>query len=315
MLWGLAGGLLAVFTDWVISEERFPVYWQRAVAEFVWLGLVLSAIGIVDYHYTREYAQARGETLSFTHAQVLKVWWLLIAMGVLITFGMNFFGGGYMVYGMWLVLLGLGLYVHGLFSEQMLEWVGVMMILLGIVPLALKLPFETIKWLTATVLGIGIPVLSLMLDGGQSHRAMRRLAQSALWLALVLAPAAVAYQYIESVQWVNAPMVSLEKYLRQHAAAGEQIVALPAGTVVPVRVEIEGNMLQADQTLSVPLVLSRPLEVVVVDDKLDGRFRLADGSRVYRRSSLRITVTEMQASLLPVTGPVVKTRLNVNVGD
>ena len=116
-------------------------------------------------------------------------------------------------------------------------------------------------------------------------------------LTVVLTPAAVAYQYIQSVQWVNAPVVSLEKYLQQQAATGEQIVALPAGTVVPLRIEIEGNVLQADQTLSVPLVLSQPLEVVAVDAKLDGRFRLSDGSRVYRRSSLRITVTEMQASL------------------
>ncbi len=315
ILWGVAGGLLSVITDWVISEERFPVHWQRAVAEFVWLGLVLSAIGIVDYHYTREHVRARGETLSFTHAQVIKVWWLLIAMGVLITFGMNFFGGGYMVYGVWLVLLGLGLYVHGLFSEQMLEWVGVIMILLGIVPLALQLPFELIKWLTAAVLGIGMPVLSLMLDGGQSRRAMRRLAQSVLWLMAVLAPAAVAYQYIESIQWVNAPPVSLEKYLQQPAAAGEQIVALPAGTVVPLRIEIEGNILQAGQTLSMPLVLSRSLEVVAVDDKLDGRFRMTDGARVYRRSSLRMAVTELQASLSPTTGPVLKARLNVDVGN
>lgn len=315
ILWGLAGGMLVVFTDWVISEERFPVHWQRAVAEFAWLGLVLSMVGIVDYHYTRENVRARGETISFTHAQVIKVWWLLIAMGVLITFGMHFFGGGYMVYGMWLVLLGIGLYVHGLFSEQMLEWVGVIMILLGIVPLAFKLPFEAIKWLTAAVLGIGMPVLSLMLDGGQSRRVIRRLAQSVLWLTVVLAPAAVAYQYIQSVQWVNAPVVSLEKYLQQQAAAGEQIVVLPAGTVVPLRIEIEGNVLQADQALSMPLVLLQPLEVVAVDDKLDGRFRLSDGSRVYRRSSLRITVTEMQASLSPTTGPVVKTRLDVDVGD
>jgi hypothetical protein len=64
-----------------------------------------------------------------------------------------------------------------------------------------------------------------------------------------------------------------------------------------------------------PLVLSQSLEVVVVDDKLDGRFRLSDGSRVHRRNSLRITVTEMQASLSPAAGPAVKTRLNVDVGD
>ena len=38
-------------------------------------------------------------------------------------------------------------------------------------------------------------------------------------------------------------------------------------------------------------------------------------SFAHRRSSLRLAVTELQASLSPTTGPVVKARLNVDVGD
>ena len=311
----MAGGLLVVFTDWVISESRFPVHWQRAVAEFLWLSVVLSLTGIVDYHYTREHIRARGETLSFTHSQVIKVWWLLIAMGVLITFGVNFFGGGYMVYGVWLVLLGLGLYVHGLFSEQILEWIGVIMILLGIVPLALKLPFEELKWLTAATFGIGMPSLSFMLDGGESRRTFKRLSQSVAWLSVVLAPAAVAYHYVEPNRWTGAPVLSLEKYRQQQTHAEEQVVALSSDTVVPLRIKIEGNLLKADQTISIPLQLARSLEVITVDDKLDGRFRVADGEQVYGRSSLRLIFSELQASLSPANGPTVKATLNVDIDD
>jgi hypothetical protein len=74
---------------------------------------------------------------EFVQAQITKVWWLLIGMGVLFSFAASVSGGAaMMVFGIWLLLvgLGLGLYIHGLFSDQMLEWAGALVIALGETP-------------------------------------------------------------------------------------------------------------------------------------------------------------------------------------
>ena len=114
LLWGIAGGILCLGTEHVITFERFPEHLQRAVALLLFLGIVISGVAIADFWYTRHRIEARDESLPFVQAQVTKVWWLLIGMGVLFTFATAFFGGGQMVFVIWLVLFGLGIYVHGL---------------------------------------------------------------------------------------------------------------------------------------------------------------------------------------------------------
>ena len=45
--------------------------------------------------------------------QLTKVWWLLVGLIVVISIGMNLFGGGYLFYGIVLALMGLAFYIHG----------------------------------------------------------------------------------------------------------------------------------------------------------------------------------------------------------
>ena len=102
ILWGITGGILCLATEHIITPARFPVHWQRAVAVMLLLGIVLTGVAIADYYYTRYRIRTRDESLPFAQAQLTKVWWLLVGMGVLFTFGTHFFGGGYMVFVIWL---------------------------------------------------------------------------------------------------------------------------------------------------------------------------------------------------------------------
>ena len=90
---------------------------------------------------------------------------------------MIFYGGGYMVCAVWLVFLGVSLYLHGLFSEELLEWAGLLTIALGIVSLLARLPYDSMRWVAAAVFGLGLPMLSLMLDHGRHRPASLRLGQ------------------------------------------------------------------------------------------------------------------------------------------
>jgi len=300
MLWGVASGILCLATEHIITPERFPGHLERALALLIFLGLVVSGVAIADYCYTRYRAQERDESIPFVQAQVTKIWWLLVCMGVLFTFASQFFGGGYMVFGIWLVLFGLGVYIHGVFSEQILEWAGVMMILLGIGALALPAPYVAMQWLAASAFGIGMPLLSAMLDRGASKSAWIRAGQSVVWLAVVLVPPALAYPWLKSVQTPLAPRMSLESFMREPVATA--IVELPAGTTVPLKVRIGGGIVrEADLTL--PLTLAQPLDIFVVDGKPSGQFRVDEGAWRRRVRSLWIQNVELGGTLAPDRGP------------
>jgi len=70
IIWGLAGGLLCVLGDLLITHDRFPERWQRAVAVIGLLGSVLLSAGFLDYRMTRRLRQVRDETLSFVQGQM-----------------------------------------------------------------------------------------------------------------------------------------------------------------------------------------------------------------------------------------------------
>ena len=313
VLWGVVAGLLCIFTEHIITPARFPVPWQRAVALLVFLATVLAAVAIADISYTRHRIRTRDESLPFVQAQVTKVLWLLVGMGVLFTFATSFFGGGYMVFVIWLVLFGLGIYVHGLFSEQILEWTGVMMILLGIGALALRAPYVATQWLAASAFGLGLPLLSTMLDRGASKSVGTRAAQSVLWLAVVLVPAALAYEWVQSQQAPNLPAVSLDSLARQPGSPATAVVTLPAGIRVPVKVHIGGDIVDDQGDMTLQLTLRRPIDVVLVDGKPNGQFRVADGPWKLRRDSVWIQHVQLKGMLEPAAGPAAAVSLSLTV--
>jgi hypothetical protein len=303
MLWGVTGGILCLATEHVITRERFPGHLERPLALLLFLGIVLSGVALADFGYTRYRAQARDESIPFVQAQVTKIWWLLIGMGVLFSFATSFFGGGYMTFVIWLVLFGLGIYIHGLFSEQILEWAGVMMILLGIGALALPAPYVATQWLAASAFGLGMPLLSTMLDRGASRSAWLRAGQSALWLAVVLMPPVVVYQGWKSQPPPAAPRMTLESFMRQADPRASAIVAMPAGSKVPLRFSIGGGLVEEDPDMTVLLTLARPVEVVVVDGKPSGQFRIADGPWKQRAPGMWFQHLKVRGTLAPDAGP------------
>lgn len=86
--------------------------------------------------------------------------------------------------------------MHGLFSEELLEWIGALTIAIGIGMLALHLDYPEQKWLASSTLGLGLPLLALMLDRGRERVAKVRLLQSAGWLLCVLTPPLLAHHLI-----------------------------------------------------------------------------------------------------------------------
>lgn len=313
VLWGLGGGLLFLFSEHVLTPEQFPLVEQRATAWLLLISAVLGAVGVADWHLTRRAKASRDEVWSFVHRQILKVLWLLMAIGALLTFAMFFFGGGYMVCAAWLVLIGIALYVHGLFSEEMLEWAGALVILTGIASLGFRLGFETMKWISASVFGIGLPLLAVMLDRGRSRPAWQRAAQSTIWILLVLAPPLAAHRYASGIAMPDAPVVPLETYLRHGTEKGARIVALPAGTAIPVDIELSGDLFGNRPAPLLPLTLAEPVELMTIDGKLTGDMRFPGEPWLLAREVRWIGIPWLKAELTPEKGPLVRSSLVVDL--
>ncbi|WP_448204038.1 hypothetical protein [Azospirillum sp. sgz302134] len=311
LLWGLSGGGLLVVSDLIFTPQQIPSNEMRAFAWLALLTAVLGAAGLIDWHLTRRVKQQRDETWSFVHRQVLKVWWLLVAMGTLLTFATFFFGGGYMICAAWVILLGIGLYVHGLFSEELLEWVGATAILIGAGTLVARLDYDQTRWIAASFCGLGLPLLAGMLDHGRRRPAWHRMAQTVAWILVVLGLPLGARLAGQRAVDDAAPRLSLESYRRNPVTSGPALVTLPAGAAVPVTLAISGNLLDVEGPFTLPLTLREPVEVLFQDGRPTERFRVGDGGWARASSNISITMPSWTITLDPARGPAVETSLLV----
>jgi len=309
MLWGGSFGGLMFISDHILTAEQVPDVQQRALAWLILLTLTVSGVALLDWQLTRRAKQARDEAWSFIHRQVLKVWWLLMSIGVLTTFATFFYGGGYMIFSAWLVLAGLGLYVHGLFSEELLEWTGAFIIAIGIAMLAFRLDYAATQHVAASTLGLGLPLLAFMLDRGKSRPVWLRLAQSVGWLLCVLLPPLLAQRLANAHEPPPMPTVSLETYHQRPDAA--QIVTLPAGSTIPVKVEISGDVFRSTPDAVLPLVLNESLEIAMNHGQPTGDWRFPGESWARARETHWITIPWIKAELTPETGPQIRSSLIV----
>jgi hypothetical protein len=318
ILWGLtAAGLILVVTA-IFTHERFPVTWVRAVATTAFISMVLAAVAYLDFYLIRRSRDLRAESISFVQLQVTKVWWLLVGLIVLIHLGMHFFGGGYMFYSLVLILMGLALYVHGLFSKQMLTLAGVMMIFLGLVSISLRLPFPLIEWMTVFVFGLGWPLLGVTLNMPTLNHSLKyQLLFSLGWLCLVAIPAMAIHQVGALEAKPDAVPTPLAVFLQQGEQTGtsEQVVTLAAGSSVPLKVELTGDVLEGVNAITLPMLLSQQIDIVLKDGKPDGRFRVAHGPWKKYIYNYRIRDFSMTSSLDTEEGPQVKLKLHISTDN
>ena len=313
VLWGASFGGLILASDHIFTADQVPDPTHRALAWLALMGVLLGAVSLLDWQLTRQVKRARDEFWSFVHRQVLKVWWLLLTTGVLGTFATFFYGGAYLIFPLWLVLVGLGLFVHGLFSQPLVEWVGDLLIAFGVCGVLFRLDVQTLQHLAAAAFGLGMPLLALLLENGQARgspfalRSMKLL----LWLGVVLAPPLWAQRMAEAQQPAEAPLHSLAEFSRDPLP--RQIVLLPAGLAVPVQIDVSGDTFAPSTQTVLPLVLKRPLEVLVDRGQLTGAWRFQGGNWHRDAWPAALLIPSIQATLQPGTGPRLRAGLVVRM--
>ncbi len=279
LFWGISAAFLILVVPELFSHQRFPDASQRLLLQNILISSLLFATGVLDYRCTHKKREARGESLSFVQQQITKLWWLLIALVVVINIGMNIYGGGYLFYGITLVLIGIGIYVHGLFSRQMLRWGGGLMIVLGLSLLASSLNIDIQKWVTASAFGIGLPALAIMVNRTPETTLHRDLIQSIIWFSLVLAPAMIAITLLNRSSSDKWPQISYQEYRENNSGQNSHtplLVKFPAGTYIPLKVHIQGDIIKQIGSTTLEMRTTQPISVVVNAGEIQNQLRIGD---------------------------------------
>jgi len=231
------------------------------VAMLLWRGFWFGLMAWVDHRLTQRLRSAREETLPFAQQQITRAWWMLMVLGILCTFAMFFYGGHVMIFALWAVLLGLGMLLFGLFSRPLIEWIGLATILIGVGGLAAGLPMASAQWLTASCFAVGLPVAGWLVHHVDDRAWPKRLAALCVWLVVVVGAGL-------GVARLSPGMVIPE--------SDTQLVTLEAGTVIPLRVEMGSSLVSFSPDITLPVSVSRRVQVALRDGQPDGRYRIDD---------------------------------------
>lgn len=321
--WGLAFATLAGSTDPLLRLPQLqdqPAL-QAAVA-VLWLGLGMGLTAWLDWRAVQGAARQAEETLPFVQVQISKVWCLLLAAGVLYTGSTFFFGGAYQVYMVWLALVGLGLFLHGLFSQALVEWAGAAVFLMALLVLTSGLPLVWHRPLVMSTCGIGLPLLGGLLQrGAVPVPGLRRsMAAVAGLLAASVLPAMAAVQWSQSLALPpDIPLYSPQalQQLGRDPAGWPRHVALhvEAGTPVELRLDVEGGVLRAAPGgARLTYTFAQDMDLLLIDGKPSHHIRLAGQDWQDAAGWLRITALDFTADLAQPGALAVHSRARIELG-
>jgi hypothetical protein len=320
--WGLTFAFLAMATRPLLSVQALDGRTElQAVVAMLWLGGCLGAVAWWDWRANHRAASRAQETLPFVQGQVSKVWWLLLVAGVLYTGSTFFLGGAYQIYMVWLALIGLGLFLHGLFSQQLVEWAGGSLFLLALVALASGLPLTWHRAVMIGMVGVGLPVLGAMLHRWPAATASlgSLIAQVALFLAAGLLPALLVQQ------WQSRPMLSAEVPIYSPASLARlgppdqwpRHVGLhvPAGSPIEFQLDMAGEVLKtAGPAPRLTYTFQQDLDFLFIDGRLSHFVRRPGEAWRENNSWLRINRLEFAADPVSPRGLLVRGNAQLSLG-
>ena len=322
--WGLAFALLALTTDPLLRALGLDgqAALQAGVA-MLWLGGGLAATATLDWRANLSAARQADETLPFVQTQVSKVWWLLLATGVVYTGSTIVFGGAYQVYMVWLALVGLGLFLHGLFAHELVEWAGAGIFLLAILVLASNLPVVWHRPLVISTAGLGMPLLGALLH----WRVVPRPHTGRLFACVAIVLAASVLPALLAVQWSmradipsDIPVWSqqeVQQRLQQPGASWPRYLALhvAAGTPISLQLDIRGNVLRTSgEASALAYTMAQDLDLLLIDGKFSHYARRAGEDWQNQDQWLRITRLDFIPDLGQASGLHIQSQAQVELG-
>jgi len=307
--WGIAGGLLTALLELLYRNAAMLM---TTTAYVVLCATVLGVVGYIDYRKTREIRRSQDKSLSFIQVRMTRIWWLLIGTGILFNVGLMVYGGN-TAYSIWFILIGLAIIIHASFSTQPLGYYGLALIAIGIIAPAL-LPYAGLRWLAVSVFAIGIPLLGFMLYRSSGFWQADRPYAVVVWLLLAVMPGYAAYQVEKNINAPHIPATTLSMVDYQSNPASQakpQIIKLPAGTTVPLKLSAQSSVISDSVFTQLPLVLKESVEVVVENGKLTGTYRIGQGAWSTLKSWELLSIKDLMINMTPEEGLTMDVKLGI----
>ncbi|MFZ4626337.1 MAG: hypothetical protein ACOYNF_19150 [Rhodoferax sp.] len=320
--WGWAFAWLAWSTDPLL---RLPllhgqIALQAAVA-LAWLGLGLGLTAWLDWRAMHAAAHRADETLPFVYRQVSKVWYLLLAAGILYTVSTFFFGGAYQTYMVWLALVGLGLFLHGLFAQELVEWAGAAIFLMALLVLVAGLPLVWHRPLVICTAGIGMPLLGWLLLRASPVIAPG-LRNAGFVLGLLAASIVPAMLWVQWPQDAGVPQdvpVYTRETLQRLGPDPTQwphhlALHLEAGSPMELQIDMQGGVLKASNgAANASFTLTQTLDFLLIDGQLSHHIRRPGEDWQDAGGWLRITQLDFKPDLTQPGGLKIQSRVKVEL--
>jgi len=307
--WGIAGGLLTVLLE--LLYRTAPMIMNTTIY-VVLCAAILGAVGYFDYRKTREIRRCQDKSVSFVQVRMTRIWWLLIGTAILFNVGLMIYGGS-TAYSIWFILIGLAIIIHASFSTQPLGQYGLALIAIGIISPAL-LPYSGLRWLAVSVFAIGIPLLGFMLYRSSGFWQADKPYAVVIWLLLTVIPGYAVYEVEKNINAPHIPATTLSMADYQSnptSQAKAQIIKLPAGTTVPLKLSAQGSVISDSVFTQLPLVLKEPVEVVVENGKLSGTYRIGQGAWSTLKSWELLSINDLLINITPQKGLTMDVKLGI----
>ena len=267
-LWGITIALLIVFLEWTF---RLPFYYawipsdwlERQLVKVAIVAGTLSVVIWLDTLLTSYARKKRDQSVSYIQQRLRHIYWMMVAFFVLFILGTLFYGGTDMIYGMGIIIVGMAFYIQGLFSAQMLRWCGSVIILSGILCVLFDSPL-TQMCLAISIFGLGFPLLGWVITRKPENKPFSKIIlATTIWgLSIVLATWGLNswFGYHENS---NVKTVSYENFRLGKTENEEFLVDIPAGTIIPILVNLETNLTNYPARARMELKLAEDMQLAV----------------------------------------------------
>lgn len=307
--WGIAGGFLTALLEFLYRSAAMLMSTSIYV---VLCTTVLGVVGYFDYRKTREIRRSQDKSVSFIQVRMTRIWWLLIGTAILFSAGLDLYGGA-AVYSIWFVLIGLAVIIHASFTTQPLGYYGCALIAIGIIS-PMLLPYSGLRWLAVSVFSVGIPLLGFMLYRRSGFWQADKPYAAAVWLMLAVVPGYAMYEVGKSINAPHIPAttLSLAEYQSNPTSQPKlQIIKLPAGTTVPLKLSAQGKAISDSVFTQLPLVLKEPVEIILENGKLNGTYRVGDGAWSSLKSWELLSINDLFINMTPEEGFTMDVKLGI----
>ncbi|MCF6208444.1 MAG: hypothetical protein L3J61_03540, partial [Ghiorsea sp.] len=90
-----------------------------------------------------------------------------------------------------------------------------------------------------------------------------------------------------------------------------QIVILPAGTIVPLKLSAKGSFILDSAFVELPLELKEPIEVVVENGNITGMYQVGQGKRLSLWSRELFKINDLFINITPEEGLTMDSQIGI----